>query len=234
MLIDLGTFVVKSETLKLLYIESNSAIREKNASIIVENGIKVFETDTLAGARDLMQTHQIDLILMDIILPNENGLDFIRLLRQRDISIPIIITTSNADKEILLDIINLDITRYLIKPFQKNDLLDALSAVAKKRFHSFASSFTRLHDGYSYDPLNKSVNSPDGNSAKLSKKEYRLIELLISNPQKIIPYSTIESTVWEGSYMSMDALRTLVCGIRKKTYPGLLNNHNGIGYKIDL
>ncbi|WP_294871057.1 helix-turn-helix domain-containing protein, partial [Sulfuricurvum sp. RIFCSPLOWO2_12_FULL_43_24] len=71
-------------------------------------------------------------------------------------------------------------------------------------------------------------------SAQLSKKEYLLIELLLNKKQLIIPYDVIESLVWQDGLMSMDALRTLVRGIRKKSYPNIISNVNGIGYKIDL
>jgi DNA-binding response OmpR family regulator len=91
-----------------------------------------------------------------------------------------------------------------------------------------------LHDGFSYDPINKTINHPDKTPIQLSKKEYTLLEILLSKKKLIIPYEVIETLVWQDTLMSMDALRTLVRGIRKKTYPHIISNVNGIGYKIDL
>ncbi len=222
------------ENITLLYIDDDVDIRHKYALLIAENGFKVLEAASLCAAYDFITAHKIDCILMDIILPNENGLDFIRSLRQKELLIPIVITTSILDQTILLDAINLDITRYLIKPLSDNDLFEALYFVTKKLFMRAPVNFTYLEGGYYYDPINKSFNDHDGKTTALSKKEYRLMELLLSNKESTVPYSAIENTVWQGSYMSMAALRTLVRGIRKKTHHSVILNHNGAGYRINL
>lgn len=224
----------KTRNFTLLYIESDPQIREQHAQFIRGNGLKVLESDNSQKACDLFRTQKIDMILIDLQLSNENGLDFIRCLRQKDVLTPVIITSAQTDHDTLLDAINLNTTRYLKKPFKNHDLLDALQLSVKKILNCHASTYTILHDGFSYDPINKSINHPNGSSAQLSKKEYLLIELLLNKKQLIIPYDVIESLVWQDGLMSMDALRTLVRGIRKKSYPHVISNVNGIGYKIDL
>jgi len=223
-----------SQNLTLLCINSDIQTREKNAYFIRKNGLRVFTANNTIRAYELYQMHKIDLIIIDIPLPDENGLDFIRHFRQLEIDIPVIITTEKTDKDILIDAINLDISRYLIKPFENKELLDAIQATAKKLFNVHGSTFIKLHHGFSYDTINKSVNRPDGSVIHLSRKEYLLLELLLENKRKIIPYETIESTIWHSSTMSIDTLRTLVRAIRKKTYPDIITNNNAIGYKIDL
>ncbi len=56
----------------------------------------------------------------------------------------------------------------------------------------------------------------------------------MKNKHKVVPYDVIEILVWQESDMTMDALRTLVRGIRKKTYVDIISNNNGIGYKIEV
>lgn len=222
------------ENITVLYIDSYRKIRKKYAFLMAENGYRVLEAENTSTAYDLLSGYKIDFVLMDIILPNENGLDFIRALRHKEVLTPIIITTSITEQTILLDAINLDISGYLIKPFSDNDLFDVLHLVTKKLFTNHPVNLSYLKDGYYYDPINKSLINLDGKATVLSKKEYRLMELLLSNREKTIPYSAIEMAVWQGSYMSMDALRTLVRGIRKKTYPNIILNHSGVGYKINF
>jgi len=226
--------MVNLENTTVLYLDTSVQIRTKYALVMRENGLKVLEAENVGTAHDLLGMHKVDFILMDIILSNENGLDFIRYLRQKELLIPIVITTSIVDQKILLDAINLDITRYLIKPFSNNDLLEALSFVSRKLSMCHTVNVIYLDGGYYYDSINKAFHNMEGKSTLLSKKEYRFMELLLNNKENTIPYSAIESTVWQGSYMSMDALRTLVRGIRKKTYSTIIANHNGIGYKINL
>jgi len=223
-----------SQNLTLLYIGGDTQTRENNSALIRNHGLRVFTANNTNRAYELYQTHKIDLIVIDFPLPDEDGMDFIRHLRQMGIDIPIIITTASPDKEMLIEAINLDISRYLIQPFEEREMIDAISAAAKKVSNAHGATFVTLHHGFSYDRVNKSVNSPEGNVIYLSKKEYRLLELLLENKRKIIPYETIESIIWHNSSMSIDALRTLVRAVRKKTYQDIIINNNSIGYKVDL
>lgn len=220
--------------LTVLYVESDSVLREKYSTLMEDNGLKVLKTDNMTTGCDLFRTHKVDILLVDLELPNHDGLEFIRCLRNKEIDVPAIIATAKTDKNTLLDAINLEITRYLIKPFTHNSLLEALHIAIKKVTNGHFTTFTELHDGFSYDPINKCVNSPDGRAIQLSKKESVLLELLIKNKRQIISYDDIEQAVWQDSMMSLDTLRTLVRGIRKKTYPNIISNNNGIGYKIDI
>ncbi|MDP3266761.1 MAG: response regulator [Sulfuricurvum sp.] len=223
-----------SHKLTVLFVESNTVLREKYSILMADNGFQVLKTDNMTTGCDLFRTHKVDILLVDLELPNNDGLEFIRCLRDKEIDAPAIIATANTDKTTLLDAINLEITRYLIKPFTNNVLLEALHLAVKKVLNGHFTTFTALHDGFSYDPINKCVNTPDGTAIQLSKKESLLLELLIKNRKQIISYSDIEEIVWQDTMMSLDTLRTLVRGIRKKTYPNIISNHNGIGYKIDF
>jgi two-component system, OmpR family, response regulator VanR len=224
------------KNLTILYIEDNFESRKSNVAIMHQNGLNVLEADNTAIANELFKDHKIDLILMDLNLHKKYRMDFLRFLRSKDILAPIIITADDSDKEVLLDAINLDTTRYLIKPLKKDELLNALKIATKKLLAPLPLILLEndLHEGFSYDPINKSVIDPDGADIQLSKKEYLLLELLLKNKQKIVSYEEIERTVWGEDIMSIDALRTLVRAVRKKTYPRLLTNYSGIGYKLDL
>lgn len=223
-----------SQNLAVLYMEHDPNIRQRGMNLMRGNGLKVFETDNTAKGCELFRMNQIDIVVVDLELPEKSGLDFIHCLREKEILTPVIITTNHTDQETLLEAINLDITRYLIKPCKECDLLEALEIAIKKAVNCHPVAFSKLQNGFSYDPINKTVNNPDGTVIQLAKKEYLLIELLLKNKHNIVPYDVIEMLVWEGNMMSMDAIRTLVRGIRKKTYTDIISNHNGTGYKIDL
>ncbi|MDP1783928.1 MAG: response regulator transcription factor [Sulfuricurvum sp.] len=223
-----------SSKLTVLCIENDVELREKYSDLMHNNGLNVLKTDNMATGCDLFRTHKVDIILVDLELPNHDGLEFIRCLRDKEIQTPTIVATSSTDKSILLEAINLEITRYLVKPFLDSELLESLHVASKKLPNGHCTTFTALHDGFSYDPINKSINNHSGELIQLSKKEYLLIELLLKNKRQIIPYEEIERIIWQDNSMSIDALRTLVRGIRKKTYSHIISNHNGIGYKTDL
>lgn len=217
----------------VLYVESDENIRKETANIIREQGMRVLSTDTSLNAYDILRTHKIDIIVIDCKSPHDNGLDFVRHIRQKKLFIPVIIIASNTNEDLLFEAINLDISRCILKPYAREELIEGLIAAAKRVLICHPLSPNDLHNGFTYDPINKSISNPNGEISQLSKKEYLLIELLLHSRGQIIPYTLIESSVWEDKSMSMDALRTLVGGIRKKTYPTIITNHNGMGYKID-
>lgn len=221
------------QEITVLYVESDPDIRKSTAHIIRENGMRILSTDTSMKAYDVFMTHKIDIIIADCKSPHDNGLDFIRHIREKSFLTPVIITTNETDELLLFEAINLDISRCILKPYAMDDLIEALKVATARVLLCHPLSMNDLQNGFTYDPVNKTVIHPDGTIIQLSKKEYLLIELLLHNKGKIIPYSLIESSVWEDKPMSMDALRTLVGGIRKKTYPSIFSNHNGVGYKID-
>lgn len=220
----------------VLYLENDRECREKNTAMMRENGLKVLATDTISSTNELFRHNKIDLILIDLNLHKQEGMNFIRFLRYKDILAPIIITANDSDKELLLEAIDLDTTRYLIKPLKKNELLTALHIAAKKLLAPLPLILFEndLHEGFSYDPINKTVHRPDGSAVGLSKKESLLFELLLKNKNNLLSYDVIERGVWKEEMMSMESLRTLVRSLRKKTYSQLIANHSGLGYKIDI
>lgn len=220
--------------LTVLCIHQDNDLRQKSTELMRENGLRVFGTDNTTQGCDLFRQHGVDIVMIDLELPEQSGLNFIRCLRDKDVLTPVIITTDHTDRETLFEAINLDITRYLIKPCKDEDILDALQMAIKKAINCHPLTFSHLKDGFTYDPINKSVTKPDKTTVQLSKKEYLLIELLLKNKYHIVPYDAIEMLVRQESIMTMDALRTLIRGIRKKTYPHIIANHNGIGYKINI
>ncbi len=223
-----------TQNLTVLYIEKDPEIRHRGSSLMRDNGLKVLEASDTTSGSELFRMNGIDISMIDLELPDNGGLKFIHYLREKDILTPVIITTDHSDKETLFEAINLDITRFLIKPCKESSLLEALQVAIKKTVNCHPIAYSKLHDGFSYDPINKAINSPAGTSCQLTKKEHLFLELLLKNKNNIVPYDVIEMLVWEGGMMTMDALRTLVRGIRKKTYTDIVSNHNGIGYRIDL
>lgn len=145
---------------------------------------------------------------------------------------PIIITADISEKEILLEAINLDTSHYLMKPFNDSALLEAIEFAAKKLMHYTSNIIIYdLKNDFSYDSINKSIYSLN-ESVQLTKKEYSLLELLLENKGQYLSYDVIENYVWKEKTMSIDALRTLIRNLRKKTYSNLIVNHSSLGYKI--
>lgn len=217
-----------------LYIQNNASYNLETVAFMKENGFNVLETPCNKSACDLFGHHKIDIVVVDVEVGNICGLEFIQCLREKNILTPTIITSDEIHNIPLSEAINLEISSCLIHPYPLEDLLGALKKAMIKIEICHPLSYTDLNMGFSYDPLNKQIISSDGKKIKLCNKEIILIELLLRNNEHITSYEMIETIVWEDDYMSIDSLRTLIRGIRKKTYPNIIINHNSIGYKIDL
>lgn len=223
------------KNITVLYIESDRVCRNENSALMRELGLNVLEAENLESTNELLRHSKIDLILIDIDLHQQEGITFIQFLRYKDIIAPVIITADSVEKETLLDAINLDTSRFLIKPLKKDELINAVKIAVKKMFPPLPETilYADLGHGYAYDPINKSISSPDLQWIRLTKKEYLLLELLMKRKNQIVVFDEIEDVVWSDGSMGIDSLRTLVRAIRKKSYPEIISNYSGIGYKLN-
>lgn len=220
--------------LNVLYIQNSSQCAIGTVPMMESNNYNVLATDCIDAACKLFSKNSIDIILVDLELDHSCGLDFIHCLREKNILTPTILTTKDIHQTPLLEVLNLEISNCLIHPYTNEELLSALHRASIKKEICHALSFTDFHMGLSYNPIEKHIVSSNGEVIKLTKKEALLIELLLQNKEYITSYEMIETVVWQDDFMSIDSLRTLIRGIRKKTYPNIITNHNSIGYKIDL
>lgn len=222
--------------LTVLYIEDNQKYREKNVQIMRELGLNVLEAGSIKETDELFRHHAIDIILIDLDLHQKERMTFIRFLRYKEITAPIIITADDSEKNILLDAINLDTTRYLIKPLKKDELLNAIKIAIEKALPPLPPVLINNDLGmdFTYDPINKCILTPDEKEIQLTKKEYLLLELFIKHKKQIIGYDEIEREVWGESSMSYEALRALVYSLRHKTYKEIISTYSAIGYKMDV
>lgn len=222
--------------LTVLYIEDDQEYREKNAQMMRELGLAVLEAGSIAQTNELFRHHTIDIILIDLDLHQKERMTFIRFLRYKDITAPIIITADDSQKDILLDAINLDTTRYLIKPLKKDALLNAIKIAIEKALPPLPLVLVNndLGMNFTYDPINKCILTPDAKEIQLTKKEYLLLELFIKHKKQIVGYDQIEREVWGESSMSYEALRALVHSLRHKTYKEIISTYSAIGYKMGV
>ena len=115
--IERGQQLLTAQNLAVLYIENDLDVRTRVSYYMRENGLRVFESSETTNGCELFRTNEIDIIMIDLELPEESGLSFIRCLRGKDLQTPIITTTEYTDQKKLIEVINLQITQYLVKPY---------------------------------------------------------------------------------------------------------------------
>jgi DNA-binding response OmpR family regulator len=220
--------MLKQQT--ILYVEDEPLIRQNAVEYLSRYCKKVFEAKDGFEGLEVYKEHQPDLIISDIKMPKLNGLDFASQVRQNDKKTPIIIATAHAETEYLLKAVELQLVKYIIKPITSEKLQEALSMVCETLEHT-KDSLIHLDDKTRYDLLNQSLFIDD-TLIKLTHNEQLFFDFLVQNRQRAITYDEIENIIWAYEGMSMDALRSLVRGLRKKLGAVFIDNVSGIGYRL--
>ncbi len=220
------------EDLTILYAEDESEIRETVTEVLELYVDKVITANDGAEALELYNLYKPSILLLDICMPKINGLDVLKEIRKEDLSTPVIIMTAYTEQNYLMSAVELYITKYLVKPFNKDDLVVALDECIKVMTNKTTQEI-KLTQNIIYDVKNQTVFK-DGETKTLNKKEALLLNLLIKNSPNVISYENIEYHIWEDISVSTDAFKSLVKDLRKKTSKELIKNISGIGYKIEL
>ena len=217
---------------KLLYIEDNEATRLVTTMFLEPYFSSIVEATNGREALKLYEEERPDIIISDIEMPQMNGLEFSKKIREKDKKTPIIITTAYTSVEYLLEAVTLKLIKYINKPLKETDLLEALD-VAFRELESKNPSLVQLNKILFYDTFNHTLTSK-GELIHLSSSESKLLDILIKNRDRIVSYTEIEHYIWEDKYMSFDSLRSLVLKTRKLVGKSVIQNISKTGYKIKL
>jgi two-component system, OmpR family, KDP operon response regulator KdpE len=226
----------------VVVIEDNAKLRRLLRRSLKELDFDVRAADSGRAGLTLATHSKPDLILLDLGLPEPDGLDIIRKLRQWWSSKPIIVLSdriAEIDKVAALD---LGADDYVVKPFGLSELLARVRAVmrrASRHSHPDDAPEFRSH-GVTVDILNRKVGR-DGVEIKLTPNEFRVLSILVRNCGLLVTTDTLVSELWGPTCppTSLSCLRTYVSSLRKKlekdpTGPQLLLTEPGIGYRVAL
>lgn len=225
---------------KILVIEDENNIRSFAKAILEANDYQVLIADTCDNGILMFSSHRPDLVLLDLGLPDKDGLEFIRSIRSRQEITPILVLsarTGESDKVVALD---LGANDYITKPFGTAELLARVRAALRISMYNgslLASNgkFT-LHDlTIDYD---RRIITIAGEEIKLTQTEYNILVLLAKHTGKVLTYATIIREVWGPSDDGgVKKLQVNMANLRKKLgeKPGdnrYIINELGVGYRI--
>ena len=217
------------KNLKILLVEDETNLASLLKSAIGDN----FYSFTIAqnGKDGIDKFLKIlpDIVITDIMMPKLNGLLMAKEIKKIDSSIPIIILSAFSEKEKLLNAIDVGISKYFIKPFDPDELLDYISLLSK----NIQSKPVLLNEGFTFNRAKRSLYKDDKYIA-LSKREVVFMVLLLKNYSKITDSQTIKDELWKDLEVSDLRLRSFIKRFRIKTSKELLHNIKGRGYQLIL
>lgn len=225
---------------KILVIEDENNIRSFVQTVLETGGYHVLTAATCSQGIMMFSSHVPDMVILDLGLPDGDGLDFIRTVRMENTA-PILVLsarTMESDKVAALD---LGANDYVTKPFGTAELMARVRAALRVRMLAGENS-TSFGGIYRIDDLvidcERRIVSIGGNDVKLTQTEFNILTLLAQHRGKMLTYATIIRRIWgsmdEGS---IKKLQVNMANIRKKLgiKPGdnrYVINELGVGYRM--
>ena len=178
-----------SPTQRILVVDDDPEIRKLLARYIESQGFRVLLAASCRELHEKLATNAIDLIVLDVMLPDGSGLEVCRDLRAQRSSVPIILLT--ALKEDVDRIIGLEIGAddYLGKPFNPRELIARVRAVLRRRAEAAPQSGeAKIYrfEGFTADPQTRRVTGPKGRDIELTGAEFDLLRTFLERPGRVL------------------------------------------------
>ena len=226
---------------RVLVVEDEDTIRQTLRYNLTREGYAVSEANTGTTALSAARRERPDLILLDLMLPELNGLEVCRVLRQ-EMSTPILIHTakgSELDKVVGLQVGADD---YVTKPFSLNELMARVNALLRRsemtNRERVDSREIEEFDGFRIDRAARTVHV-DGTELRLAPKEFDLLSLLVLNSGRVMSRQMIIQRVWGSKfYGDSKTVDVHVRWLREKfesfdRLPFRITTVFGVGYRLD-
>ena len=220
----------------LLIVEDDSRVQRLMENQLTLRGFRVRSVTTGLEALREIELKEPDLVLLDITLPDINGLDVCRRVR-RQYRVPIILVTAADRPQTKVIALESGGDDYLTKPFHMGELIARIRAVLRRTSAGAPSGTDRIeYDGIAVD-LGKREVTRDNTALHLTKIEFELLKLLITHPDKALPYSFILNAVWGSDAQDVRPVHVHICNLRRKLEPGPTSPRRiiavpGIGYRF--
>lgn len=229
---------VNQTPINVLIVEDEKEIRRFVRSALESEGWRVFDADTLQRGLIEVGTRKPDLIILDLGLPDGDGLDFIRDLRQWS-SIPVIVLSARSEESDKVLALDAGADDYLSKPFGVAELLARVRVSLRRHAQQNQESPLIQFSDVEVDLINRRV-SRAGEDLHLTPLEFRLLTELIANAGKVLTQRQLLSTVWGPNYVEHSHyLRIYMGHLRQKleaepARPKHLLTETGVGYRFML
>jgi len=152
---------------------------------------------TVAAAKDALAEGPFDVVVLDLGLPDGDGLDLLREWRQSGFTEPVIILSARDAVQDRIRGLNLGADDYLPKPFSVDELLARVRSVLRRQ--SGAKTTVLTHGAVRLDLLSR-VATLNGTAVELTSREFALLELFLQNPGRVLTRTLIGEKIWESCY----------------------------------
>lgn len=222
----------------VLIVEDDIQIRNFIAFTLEKEGYRTLCTSQGGEALELSMTEQVDLLLLDMGLPDMDGRQVLDRLREWS-DMPVIIVSARDQEQEKVNALDMGADDYLTKPFAASELLARIRVALRHYFRSDGKkNQDMLKNGGLELQMERRVAYKDGEEIHLTKLEYSLLQLFLQNQGKVLTYGFILRELYGKNYGSdTQALRALMAGLRRKieknpAKPEYITTEIGVGYRM--
>jgi len=221
-------------SIRILVVDDEPPIRRLLRTGLGTQGYDVIDAATGKDALAAM-SEEPDLVILDLGLPDMQGHDVLRSLRESGNSVPVIILSSRDDEAGKVRAFDFGADDYVTKPFGMNELLARVRAALRHRLQAQGEKPVFQSGGLSVDLVRRIVKV-DGAEVKLSPKEYELLRLLVQHAGKVLTHAFLLKGVW-GLATDPQYLRVYIRQLRHKIEtsperPAYILTETGVGYRL--
>ncbi len=221
---------------RILIIEDDTSILKFLSISLKTNGYRYDTASTGIEGLSLFLANNPDVILLDLGLPDIDGLTVLEQVRQSS-DIPIIIVSARGQEREKVEALDLGADDYITKPFHIGELLARIRVALRKHQPKISKNNQFTLDGLTID-FDKRKVTVDGNEVHLTPIEYKLLVLLVENAGKVLTHSFINKEIWGyANTEDSQSLRVFMANIRRKiekdtAKPRYILTEVGVGYRF--
>lgn len=217
------------KSLTILYAEDDLVIQESTSRILKMFFKEVFIANNGNEAIEIYQRYKPNILMLDYVMPNLDGYQTAKLIREINKKIPIILVSAYTDKDKLLNAIELNLIKYIEKPILYDDLMNVFNSVISSLEQNNLLQI-KLDEDVSYSFITKKIIKMN-EEIVLTKNEILFLELLLSKANLLVSKELIETNVFEEP-VDENTIRNMVYRLRKKLDSKIIVTVKDLGYLI--
>ena len=221
---------------RVLIVEDDAAIRQVLVTLYETNGFRVVTAETCEVAERRARSYRPDICIVDLGLPDRDGLNFVRGVREWS-PVPLVVLTARADESMRLAAFEAGADDYVSKPFSGPELLARTRAILRRVTRGERPGGVIRIGRATVDLANRTTRDADGREIKLTPIEHRILECFARHADSVVTRERLLREVWGPHQADVRSLRVYVASLRRKlevdsTRPRHILTEAGIGYRL--
>jgi two-component system KDP operon response regulator KdpE len=222
--------------LRVLIVDDQPSLRRMLQLGLTQDGHTVSETDRGVGALEAVRRREVDLILLDLGLPDLDGLQVIKRIRYAQSYVPIIVLSNRGDETAKVNALDLGADDYVTKPFGIDELLARIRVLQRYRVQPRSDQAVLQVGDLKLNLVDRSA-TVRGLDVKLSPRGYELLHLFMMHAGKVLTHGFILRQVWGSKDTDVQYLRIYIRSLRQKIEldperPSIITTESGVGYRL--